>query len=147
MESNNSYENLWADLWENGNVKTRLVAAGTKRSRRVVAKAKSKKLSAKLSITMKKVKGGASLGLHWIKHKYHKTNHKTKRAYWYICTLWRKKKAFLCSVLCALLNSQNEIKKKKKTHKEKEVNLISFLGVLYMGACSRIWYRYPTYIY
>lgn len=81
MESNNSYENLWADLWENGNVKTRLVAAGTKRSRRVVAKAKSKKLSAKLSITMKKVKGGASLGLHWIKHKYHKTNHKTKRAY------------------------------------------------------------------
>lgn len=81
MESNNSYENLWADLWENGNVKARLVAAGTKRSRRVVAKGKSKKLSAKLSITMKKVKGGASLGLHWIKHKYHKTNHKTKRAY------------------------------------------------------------------
>ncbi|KAK9276906.1 hypothetical protein L1049_006443 [Liquidambar formosana] len=89
MEANNSFGTSWADQWDYNNPdpvpeNRRSGDGGGGGGGDAGAKAKySKKLGesfgktkAAASTGAKKVKEGASVGIHWIKDKYHKTTQK-----------------------------------------------------------------------
>ncbi|XP_057472589.1 uncharacterized protein LOC130761129 [Actinidia eriantha] len=81
MEANSSYGTSWADQWDNGPdpayVELREIGDGG-----VKAKYGNKvgeglgKTKAVASSGARKVKEGTSVGVQWIKDKYHKTTHK-----------------------------------------------------------------------
>ncbi|CAN0924095.1 hypothetical protein LINGRAHAP2_LOCUS33957 [Linum grandiflorum] len=82
--SKGSYENTWADQWDDKNQGNYAAAGGNGDGGGGGGKGKySKKVEEGLSKTkevastgMKKVKAGASVGFVWIKDKYQKTTNK-----------------------------------------------------------------------
>nr|GMD24257.1 CDP-diacylglycerol-glycerol-3-phosphate 3-phosphatidyltransferase [Ipomoea batatas] len=82
--SSTSYETSWADQWDPEplyNYKTtndRRNGGGSSSSSKVSGKVGETldKTKAVASTGVKKVKAGASAGLHWIKDKYHKSKQK-----------------------------------------------------------------------
>ncbi|KAK6249435.1 hypothetical protein SCA6_003440 [Theobroma cacao] len=82
MEGNNSsYGTSWADQWDYSDP-TPVSTTQNKNTKSSTAKYKQKvgeglgKTKAVASTGVKKVKEGTSLGIHWIKEKYHKTTQK-----------------------------------------------------------------------
>lgn len=82
MASNSSYENSWADQWDpeplyDHNNKTNK-DSGAKSSSKMSSKVGDKldKTKAAASTGVKKVKQGASVGIHWIKDKCHRKTQK-----------------------------------------------------------------------
>ncbi|CAA6670604.1 unnamed protein product [Spirodela intermedia] len=75
MENGSSYGTSWADQWDYGQDAARASnGAGGKSGKKSAALEKTKAVA---STTLKKAKHGTSLGLQWIKEKYH--DHKANR--------------------------------------------------------------------
>ncbi|KAI3467463.1 hypothetical protein Pfo_024126 [Paulownia fortunei] len=79
MASNSSYETSWADQWDPQPVysypaHTNSDNSSSKFSGKFSDKLDKTKTAA--STGVKKVKAGATAGIHWIKHKYQKTTQK-----------------------------------------------------------------------
>ena len=75
MEKDASHGTSWADQWDYRQDNTVAVrGSGEKIGKKSVALEKTKAVA---SVTLDKAKRGASVGLEWIKHKYH--DHKARR--------------------------------------------------------------------
>ncbi|KAL8532601.1 hypothetical protein ACS0TY_008981 [Phlomoides rotata] len=70
--SNASYETSWADQWD----PEPLYSYPNHTTSSSKFSGKIDKTKAVASTGVKKVKAGATAGIHWIKHKYHKTTNK-----------------------------------------------------------------------
>ncbi|KAK7411044.1 hypothetical protein VNO78_02393 [Psophocarpus tetragonolobus] len=66
-----SYETSWADQWDNGPDPVTVSHESKKKNNNAFGKTK-----AVASTGVKKLKEGTSVGLQWIKTKYHKTTNK-----------------------------------------------------------------------
>ncbi|KAK7411527.1 hypothetical protein VNO78_02961 [Psophocarpus tetragonolobus] len=66
-----SYETSWADQWDNGPDSAAVSHESKKKNNNALGKTK-----AVASSGVKKLKEGTSVGLQWIKTKYHKTTNK-----------------------------------------------------------------------
>ncbi|KAF8037131.1 hypothetical protein BT93_B0143 [Corymbia citriodora subsp. variegata] len=81
MEGHESYGTSWADQWDTGPDPV-LAESNKKKSSLTTAKYKEKmgeglvKTKTVASHGVKKVKEGTTVGIQWIKDKYHKTTHK-----------------------------------------------------------------------
>ncbi|PIN21285.1 hypothetical protein CDL12_06020 [Handroanthus impetiginosus] len=76
MASNNSYETSWADQWDPQPLYTSLSHTNSHTSSSNISGKFADKTKEAASTGVKKVKAGATAGIHWIKHKYHKTTQK-----------------------------------------------------------------------
>ncbi|KAL2253538.1 UNVERIFIED_CONTAM: hypothetical protein Sindi_0148500 [Sesamum indicum] len=78
--SNGAYESSWADQWDPQPTYsyTTITTGSNKSSSKFSDKFGDKldKTKAVASTGVKKVKAGATAGIHWIKHKYQKTTQK-----------------------------------------------------------------------
>ncbi|KAL7133004.1 hypothetical protein ABFS83_12G112000 [Erythranthe nasuta] len=69
--SSSSYETSWADQWDPQPLYSNPTTTTNANSGKLSGKTK-----AAASTGVKKVKAGATAGIHWIKHKYQKTTQK-----------------------------------------------------------------------
>ncbi|KAI3472540.1 hypothetical protein Pfo_031162 [Paulownia fortunei] len=75
MASNSSYETSWADQWDPEPLYSYPTHANSDNSSSKFSD-KLDKTKAVASTGVRKVKAGATAGIHWIKHKYQKTTNK-----------------------------------------------------------------------